>query len=229
MKRYVKTKHAENSKNPNDQNGAGASHVPEDSEETELPIGEKSQGPVQKSTSEVTDNETEEEGTKKIDEELITRLRNEAEENYDKYLRAIAELENAKKRAVKERSELLRYAGENLARDLVTVLDDIERALSQSTLDENDPFQKGIQLIYDRFLQILAQHSIRAESSLGKTFDPEVQEALALMPTDEHPPGIVIQEHRKAYFFKDKLLRTAQVVVSAPLEKEEAIQENKGV
>ncbi len=142
-------------------------------------------------------------------------------ENYDKYLRAVAELENLKKRTIKERSDLIKYAGESLARDVVEIVDDLDRALGAENKGSMEDFLKGVNMIRDRFLSILEQHSIKSQTSLGKAFDPLIHQALASVPTADHAPGMVIQEYKKAYNFKDKLLRPGQVVVSsAPAEAE---------
>ncbi len=152
-------------------------------------------------------------------EEAREQLRSEAEENYDKYLRAVAELENYKKRALKERSELLKYAGEHIVRDLLEVIDNLERAARSKSATTGDDIQKGIELIFQQLVSLLERHSIRPESALGATFNPEKHQAISSVPTTEHEPGIVIEELRKAYFFKDRLLRPAQVVVAvAPAE-----------
>ena len=146
------------------------------------------------------------------DQSELDDARLESRENFDKYLRAVAELENFKRRSAKERADLLRYAGEGLARDILDVVDDLERALSQPAAGEE--FSKGIKLIYDRFLNILDRHSIKPDSGLGTMFDPKKQEAIASLPTLDKPPGTVLEEFRKAYFFRDKVLRHGQVVVA---------------
>lgn len=148
------------------------------------------------------------------DSAATARLEAEVKENYDKYLRAVAELENYKKRAIRERSDLLKYAGENIARDLLEVVDTFQLALAQNVEGVNEEFLKGIKMIFDRFIAILEQHSVRGESVLGKPFDPNTQQALASVPSSEHIPNTVIEEFKRAYFFKDKLLRPAQVVVA---------------
>ena len=160
------------------------------------------------------------ESIESINAEELSRLRSEAKDNYDRYIRSVAELENYKKRAIKERSDLIKYAGENLARDIVDVLDDIERAVTAETKGSLEDFLKGVSMIRDRFVSILDSHSIKAESGLGKAFDPVHQQALASVPTADHEPGLVIQEFKKAYYFKDKLLRHGQVVVSAALPEQ---------
>jgi len=147
---------------------------------------------------------------------------NLSKENYDKYLRAAAELDTFKRRAQKERSDLLKYGGESMARDLLEVLDNLERAISVASTaaagsagSGGEEFIAGIKMIAEQYRQTFERHGIRGESGLGKPFDPAKQEALASVPTEDKPAGEVIEEFRKTYFFKDKLLRTGQVVVTA--------------
>ncbi|MDR2337219.1 MAG: nucleotide exchange factor GrpE [Deltaproteobacteria bacterium] len=138
----------------------------------------------------------------------------QAAENYDKYLRTVAELENYKKRAIKERAELIKYSGENLARDILNVIDDLERALNntESGIDEN--FVTGVKMIYNNFISVLKQYQITTEQTVGEKFDPQKHEAMSMVPTDEYEPGVVMEEIRKLYLFKDKVLRVGQVVVA---------------
>lgn len=151
--------------------------------------------------------------------------REEAKQNFDKYLRAVAELENFKKRTAKERAELLRYAGEHLAVDVIGVLDDLERAAQQEATGSAEDILKGVKLIYDRFVGVLEKHSIKGVEAIGGAFDPGSQEALAIVPTADHAADTVMEQFRKAFFFKDKLIRTAQVVVAAPLIQQEVASE----
>ena len=147
-------------------------------------------------------------------ESQLETLRAEVKENYDKYLRAVADLENVKKRAMKERSELLKYGGESLARDLLEVVDSLELALAQNYPGANEELLKGVKLVLDLFGSVFERHTIRAESAVGQPFDPEKHQAMTSVPTTEHPHNSVMQEFRKAYFFKDRLLRPGQVVVA---------------
>jgi len=154
----------------------------------------------------------------------LVELEKASKDNHDKYLRSVAELENIKKRNAKERRELIMYAGEGLARDVLEVLDSIELALKQEQKGSLDEFVKGLEIIQNQFKGILSNHSIKSESLLGKSFDPNKAEAIAMVPDDKLEAGSIIEEFKKAYFFKDKLLRPAQVVVSKKAEagKEEA-------
>lgn len=177
-------------------------------ESAENVMSENSENPVAESAADDA----------KVELELVERLKAEAEESYDKYLRAVAELENIKKRHLKERSELIKYAGEHLARDILEVLDNLQLAAARPVGEQGGgDIVKGIQLIVDQFTSILERHSIKAESCISKPFDPQKQEAVSAVPTRDHPPGTVIEEFKRAYFFKDKLIRPGQVVVaSAP-------------
>ncbi len=155
-----------------------------------------------------------------VDAAKIEALEAEVKENYDKYLRAIAEFENFKKRALRERSDILKYAGENIARDLLEVLDNFTLAFNQEGNGPHEEFVKGIKMIHDRFNAILEQHQVRGESALGGIFDPVKQQALASVPTADQPVGTILEEFKKAYFFKDKLLRPGQVVVATAVAPE---------
>lgn len=152
----------------------------------------------------------------------IEELGKESKDNYDKYLRAIAELENFKKRATKERAELLKYAGESLVIDLLEVLDDFDRALLVDSAKLNSPEEiiQGVRMIRGRFAGVLKKHAVESKEAIGEKFDPLCHEALSMVPTKDHQPGMVIDELRKAYLFKDKLIRTAQVVVSKEIPEE---------
>ena len=161
-----------------------------------------------------------------INQELVDRLRVEAEATYDKYLRSVAELENFKKRTAKERSDLIRYAGEGLARDLLEVLDSLRIALAQDLSGVSPEFVNGIQLVQNKFESIFERHGIKGQPAQGKPFDPQTHEAVATVPTSEHPEGMVLEEYKRAYFFKDKLIRPGQVIVSKKGEETPPENEN---
>lgn len=142
------------------------------------------------------------------------------QEAQDKYLRAIAETDNLKKRFAKERSDLIKYAGEYLAQDLLEVVDNLERALNSISSKEDNEFIKGVRLIHAQLEAVLDKQSIRPETAIGTKFDPNKHQAMTTMESSEYEPGTVVQELKKAYFFKDKLLRPAQVVVAKAPESE---------
>lgn len=138
----------------------------------------------------------------------------EARENYDKYLRALAEFENFKKRVQKERSELLRYQGEQVFVDILDVLDNLELALQYKD-SEVDQLRGGLELIHKKFVEILAKWEVVGRSGVGEPFDPNKYQAISKIPAQgDALAGTVVNELKRAYFYKDKLIRAGEVVVA---------------
>jgi molecular chaperone GrpE len=201
---------------PNMENLEDKDHVEEASEER---------------TDDFSDESFDEEIDEVIEEEVedgylveIRKYQDEAKENYQKYLYAMADIDNMKKRHIKERSELTRYNGEHIARDVLEILDDLERTCDQGSEISPEVLLEGVNLILSRMKNILERHQVKAEDSIGQMFDPQKHEALTMAPSDDSLPGTVIHQLKKAYYFKDKLLRPAQVVVACEnqrVEKEE--------
>jgi len=144
-----------------------------------------------------------------------------------KYLYAMAELDNTRKRHIKERSELLKYSGESLARDLLEVLDDLERAASQPIESESAQVLEGVNLIANRMRTLFERFGIKAEDSNGQMFDPKKHEALTVAPSSQGDAGKILQQITKCYYFKDKLLRPGQVIVGSGEGLEAEPTENK--
>ncbi len=150
-------------------------------------------------------------------EDELANVRSELLETKDKYLRVLAEFDNYKKRVLKERSDLLKYQGENIILDLLEVVDNLERALQHADADP-EKLKEGVELIYRRFLDVLGKWEIRGESSVGKAFDPNTEQAFSTVPMKDVTESTVIEELKKPYFYKDKLLRAGQVIVGMPPE-----------
>ncbi len=148
----------------------------------------------------------------------IEELEKSSAENHHKYLRAMADLENYKKRAMKDRAELIKYSGESVIVDFLDVLDDLDRA-SKAEANSVEGVLEGVEMIKKRFEGVFKKHAVEAKDYIGQDFDPNCHEALTTVPTDEHEPGVVMEQLKKAYFFKEKLIRPAQVVVSAKKEE----------
>ena len=148
-------------------------------------------------------------------DDLIKELENKVADLNSKYLYAMAELDNTRKRHLKERSDLLKYAGENMARDMLEVLDDLERAASQPEATEGSMILEGINLISNRMRALFERYGIKAEDSIGLQFDPKKHEALTMIPSALEEAGKILQQISKCYYFKDKLLRPAQVIVGS--------------
>ena len=153
----------------------------------------------------------------------LVQVRKELEETHDKYLRSLADLENYRKRVLKERSELLKYQGEKVLYDFLQVVDDFERAVSHLDADP-EQIKAGVNLIYKNFLAVLEKWGVRGETTVGSLFDPAKHAAISKVPVDDAIPGTIINELKKAYFYKDKLLRPAEVVVAAAPRREESVE-----
>ena len=144
----------------------------------------------------------------------VNALRSELAETKDKYLRLLAEFDNFRKRTAKERAELIKYQGESILTDIVDVLDDLERALKHAEADPAS-LKEGLDMVHKRFVDTLAKWEIRGESATGSVFDPNVHLAISKVAFEGAQPNTVIDEFKKPYFYKDKLLRPGQVVVAA--------------
>jgi len=140
--------------------------------------------------------------------ETMERLK----EAHDRYVRAVADLENYKKRAVRERDEVLRYGNEKLLKDLLPVVDGLDRALAVAASD--DPMVKGVQLVRASLEQMLARHGVTGFSALGQPFDPARHEALLQVSTADQPPNTVVVEHARGFMLNERLVRPAMVGVA---------------
>jgi len=133
-------------------------------------------------------------------------------EEHERRLRAAADLDNTKKRAAREREEVQRFGIERLVKDLLPVLDNLDRALAAAAAD--DPLADGVRLVRASLEQALAKHGVTGFSALGQKFDPAVHEALMQVPTGEAPPGTVVLEHARGFKLNDRLVRPAMVGVA---------------
>jgi len=144
---------------------------------------------------------------------VLDAARAEAAEHYDRFLRARAELDNVQKRHERELEERAKYAVEPLALDLLSVVDDLERAKTYAD-EQGGSVAEGVDLVLRNLLDVLARHGIERVPGVGVAFDPVIHEAVAVVESDEVPAGTVVQEHRAGYTLKGRLLRAAMVVVA---------------
>ena len=157
-------------------------------------------------------------------EEMIEKLRAEvaakAEEaalNQDRFLRERAELENFRKRTQRDKAEALRFANEGLLRDLLPVVDNLERALEHAAAgSDGQGLSEGVRLVLKNALDLLERHGATRIDATGEAFDPSRHEAIARIPRPGEPPNRVVQQFLPGYLLHDRLLRAAQVGVSAP-------------
>ena len=147
---------------------------------------------------------------------LLVDLAREAYQNHDRWMRSMAELENFKKRSAQERRKLLKYNNENLLKDLLPIVDNIERALEAADKAcEEGPFIDGVRMIARMLCEALDRYATKPIEALGEKFDPNVHEAIAVLPTHDKERDTIIEQLEKGYTYHDRLLRPSKVVVSA--------------
>jgi len=157
----------------------------------------------------------------KPEEDLRARLEakeKEAAENYDRYLRAAAELDNYRKRAARDKEDAIKYGNEKLIRDILPILDSLDRALQQasdlSARNNFEAFQQGLERIHTQILGCLERHGVAKIAAKGEEFDPERHQALMQVETTEVESNRVIDEYESGYTLHGRLLRPSKVSVS---------------
>jgi molecular chaperone GrpE len=151
----------------------------------------------------------------------------EAEENYARLLRLAADMENLKKRQERERADLLQFANENLVKELLPVVDNLERALDHGRqLEAPKALLEGIEMVYQGFLKVLDRFGVTAHDSLGQQFDPAFHNAMMQEEAPDVPDGSVIKELQKGYLMNQRLLRPAMVVVASNTQNETTSGQN---
>jgi molecular chaperone GrpE len=140
-----------------------------------------------------------------------------ADEHWQRLLRISADFENFKKRATREKQEAIKFANESLLQKLIPVLDNFDMALSAAQTASGDAaqsLQTGINMIYQQLRNSLTEAGLEEVDAAGKPFDPNLHEAVSQKESAEVPEGTVLQQLRKGYKLRDRLLRPASVVVS---------------
>ena len=133
----------------------------------------------------------------------------------DRYARAMADFDNFRKRTARDREDLVKFAASDVLKDILPTVDNLARALDEAKDKADDPFVAGVKLVYDGLLKTLADHGATPLDSVGEPFDANFHEALAQMPSDDVDEGLVMNEVKRGWMLHGKLLRAAQVVVSA--------------
>lgn len=152
-------------------------------------------------------------------------LERELGETRDQLMRVAAEFDNFKKRMERERSKLLKYAGETILRDLLITLDNLDRAVEQGRAAGEVDAQKlksmleGVELTQKGLVATLERYGVEPLNAVGLSFNPDEHDALTMEASAEVPANHVLREFAKGYRFKDRVLRHAQVVVSSGPEK----------
>jgi molecular chaperone GrpE len=156
----------------------------------------------------------------------LAELHEQLKEKDNKYLYLYADFENFKKRTIKERSDLLKYGWEPQARELLQVVDNLERALKHAPASTEKTLLEGLQLVTSQIKSTLEKHGVRPLEALQRSFDPNLHEAVGQEPSDQ-PAGTIIQEHSSGYLLNGRLLRPARVIISAGKSAPEGVVKEK--
>lgn len=148
--------------------------------------------------------------------EQLTVSQNEARHNWDQYLRARADLENFRKRAQRDREEAIRFANDNLLKEMIPVLDNLERALEHAGVSngEGQALVEGVSMTVTLFRKVLESSGVKAIVSVGNPFDPNLHQAMGQVESAEQAPNTVVSEFQKGYLLNERLLRPALVLVA---------------
>ena len=165
--------------------------------------------------------ETGENDTPQTPEEMLAEAQQEVAELKDRLLRVVAESENFKKRMERERSMALKYSGEQIFKEILPVVDNLERAIEQGGVEGAEAEKnlqgllEGVQLTLKSLLTTLNKFEVKPVEAVGQPFDPNHQEAMTMEASETVPANTVLTEFEKGYYYKDRLLRAAKVVVSS--------------
>jgi molecular chaperone GrpE len=144
---------------------------------------------------------------------LETKTR-EVEAQQDRYLRTVAEFDNVRKRSAREREEYTRYANESLLRDILPVLDNLDRAMQAARSEPTTSLATGVELIQRELLRVLEKYGVTPFTSVGQPFDPERHEAIARVQSADLPDMAVAAETARGYLLHGRVLRPAMVTVA---------------
>lgn len=184
----------------------------------------------------MADAEDNQEEESKIDQNVfqaekeLEDLRNQVAEFKDKYQRALAETENARKRLQKEKQEMIQYSLQNVMAEFLNPIDHMENALkfADQASEEIKHWALGFQMILNQFKDVLTNNGVTSFSSVGTPFDPSKHEAIEIVHTSEYEPGVVIAESLKGYKMGERVIRPARVTVAKAEENEENKDEKLG-
>lgn len=196
--------------------------------------------PEQESVTEILEEMTAEGSTGPTTEEAVdpvARLKNEIEaarmeasNNWDLYLRERADLENARKRHQRDKEDALRFANDRLLKEMVPVLDNLERAVAHAEQggDNNQGLLEGVNMTINQFRKVLEDFGVKPIKAVGASFDPNLHQAMGQIESAEQAPNTVVTEFQRGYLLHDRLLRPSLVMVAkAPTGEDAADSETE--
>jgi molecular chaperone GrpE len=164
-------------------------------------------------------------------EDEVGRLRDELSSSHDRLLRLQADFENFRKRAQRDREDALQYGPQNLVKDLLSVVDNLARAIDharQSGGGDLEGLLQGVELVRRELESVLTKHHVREVEALGKTFNPAQHEAMAQIPDATVEPNTIVEVLQKGYQLRDRLIRPARVIVARTPDEPDAKGEPSG-
>lgn len=159
--------------------------------------------------------------------ETIEQKEKEAKDHYDRYMRAAAELDNYKKRAAREKADVIKYGKEDIIKDILPFLDSLDRALEHKDANDAQAFRDGIALIQDQLLCCLKKHGVERIECTGTDFDPNFHEALMQMDSSDHNDNQIVSEVEKGYLLNGRLIRPSRVCVCKKTKNENHCEINE--
>jgi molecular chaperone GrpE len=187
----------------------------------------KKQDPTELKTAPAAPEEVIEDTAEEVEAEVeidpLTALQNEVEamraeagKNWDLYLRERADLENARKRNQRDKEDAIRFANDRLLKEMVPVLDNLERAIEHAGQEETDNrgLLEGVNMTIAQFRKALEDFGVKAINAIGTDFDPNLHQAMGQIESADQAPNTVVNEFQKGYLLHDRLLRPAMVMVA---------------
>ena len=154
-------------------------------------------------------------------EQALAAKADEVKNLNDRYLRLAAEFENYKRLTQRDQREQAKFANENILKELLPVIDNLQRAVNFSkSVTGCDQLIEGVQLTLKQFIETLSKFGIKQITSIGEPFDPSRHQAVATIPSNDQPEHTIIQEHQPGYLLHDRILRAAMVTVAAAPREE---------
>lgn len=194
----------------------------ESNESSELE--ENNNDEINNGEEESPNNEDNDELNKNELNKKIEELENQNAEMKDKYMRAMAEAENIRKRAAKEKIDIIKRANKDLLLSLLNFMDNFERAIKEgekNTDIQNSEYYKGIELIHKQFIDFIHDNGVSEIECLGEEFDPNLHEALTMVEIPDCEHEKIVEVYAKGYKLNEELLRTAKVIVGKPIAAKE--------
>jgi len=198
-------------------------------EQHEEKVAAETEEQVTESAAEEAAAETETAAEPPLEEQLAAS-KAEAQKNWDLYLRERADLENFRRRAQREKEDLSRFANENIIREIIPVVDNLERAVAHARQEggDNEGLLQGVEMTLSMFAKALDKFGVTPIKTIGEPFDPSRHEAIGQVESTEHAPNTVVHEMQKGYLLSSRLLRPAMVMLAkAPAAEASAADDGK--